>query len=372
MNEVIFMAITISTHNGSTLSIKHNLREKELISKENVRWANRHNGELRFDPKGSHEILYHEDLREVYHKLFDESVAKWNLKQIKEGHRERCIDDYLKYIRAKEGSSKKAKHPVYEIIYTVGSMDNPVDREISEKILREIVETFKDRNPNLYLLGAYLHQDERGADHVHLDYIPVAYNSSRGPEIQTGLKQALKEQGIEGTGYRDTAQMRWERRENETLEHICNRFGLEVKHPQRDQNLEHLTVEEYRTIKKLADKQKELEKLQQLPGGIIIVPKGRIKQLEDIEKAYAKIMADTEKSQRDTIAARAALEKYAVMFSELERKQQAIDLEINREANRKVKSYRDEMRQFMVARGLLPEFERYQNELQQSMEQVLG
>lgn len=365
------MSYTISTHNGSTLSIKHNLRSPDLIQKENDRWQKRH-GELRFDPAGKHEVLYHENLGDAYHELFDASVREWNIKQIKEGHRERCIEDYLKYLQAKEGTSKKARHPVYEMIYTVGSMDNPVDRQISEQILREMVSSFSERNPNLYMVGAYLHMDEKGAPHVHLDYIPVARDNRRGPKVQNALKQALKEQGIEGTGFRDTAQMRFERQENAALEAICHKYGLEIVHPQREQNLEHLTVEEYRTIKRLAEKQKEIQRLQQLPGGIAIVQKSRIQQLEDIEKAYAKIMADTEKSQRDTIAARAALEKYATLFMEVERKQRAIDLEINREANLKVKSYRDEMRQFMVARGLLPEFERYQNELQQSMEQVLG
>ena len=365
------MSYTISTHNGSSLSIKHNLRNPDLIQKENDRWQKRH-GELRFDSAGKHEVLYHENLGDAYHELFDASVREWNNKQIKEGHRERCIEDYLKYLQAKEGTSKKARHPVYEMIYTVGSMDNPVDRQISEQILREMVSGFSERNPNLYMVGAYLHMDEKGAPHVHLDYIPVARENIRGPKIQNGLKQALKEQGIEGTGYRDTAQMRFERQENAALEAICHKYGLEIVHPQREQNLEHLTVEEYRTIKKLAEKQKELQRLQQLPWGIAIVQKARIQQLEDIEKAYAKIMADTEKSQRDTIAARAALEKYAVMFSELERKQQAIDLEINREANRKVKSYRDEMQRFMIAKGLAHEFDSFQKEQQRMMEQILS
>ena len=58
-------------------------------------------GELRIDPDGHHEVWKHEPLSEVYEYLFGESVREYNEKQIKHGTPDRCIPNYLNYIKAK-------------------------------------------------------------------------------------------------------------------------------------------------------------------------------------------------------------------------------------------------------------------------------
>ena len=112
--------------------------------------------------------------------------------------------------------------------------------------------------PVFALIGAYLHGDEQGGVHVHLDYIPVAHGYRRGPDTQTGLSRALQEQGIEpGESYKETAQIAWERRENAELERICAEHGLVVDHPQqrKREKAQHIDTDLYRT-------QQELQKVE--------------------------------------------------------------------------------------------------------------
>lgn len=96
--------------------------------------------------------------------------------------------------------------------------------------MKEFVQGWKERNPNLELIGAYYHADEQGSPHVHLDYIPVAHGYTRGMETQTGLVRALGEIGYQKVG-KETAQIQWERSENAELERICRAHGISVEHP---------------------------------------------------------------------------------------------------------------------------------------------
>ena len=254
--------ITISTNNGSAISILHNIRAPEFIERENEKWAQKHPGELRIDLNKEHIIYKYVPVKEAYHQLFDEAVKEYNSLQTAKGHPERIINDYYSHIKSKEGTSKRSKHVMYEMIYTVGSMQNPVPEDEAKAILEEMINGFEKRNPQLFVTCCVGHFDEMGQGHVHLDYIPVAYGCSKGPRVQVSLKQSLKEMGIEGTGWSDTAQMRWIRRENDALETICNKYGYDVIHPLRGTKAEHLSVEEYRLTKMIEEKQELLNEMQ--------------------------------------------------------------------------------------------------------------
>ena len=53
-----------------------------------------------------------------------------------------------------------------------------------------------ERNPNLHLIGAYIHCDEPdGTVHLHCDYIPVA-ECSRGMSIQNSLDKEVSSDRI--------------------------------------------------------------------------------------------------------------------------------------------------------------------------------
>lgn len=223
------MGVTISTHNGSKVHREHNIRNQKVVSKEE-----------HIDLNGSYEVWHDEKIRDAYERLFGDSVRAYNEKQSRQ---ERKIDSYYKSV-----CNDAKKHPAYEMIIAVGNKENIISSELGKEIMREFVEGWSERNPNLEMIGAYYHADEQGVPHVHIDYIPVAHGYSRGMETQNGLVKALEEQGFVKQG-RETAQIRWEHRENAELTAICQSKGIEVVHPKAGEK--HLDVAGYKAKKEL-------------------------------------------------------------------------------------------------------------------------
>ena len=222
---------TISFHNeGDKARRAHNIRDAKVIEKE-----------PHINPSGEHETWLDEKPRNAYHRLFDDSLQEYNERQTRP---ERKIKNYFNHI-SKDGK----KHLLYEVVVSVGSLRNPVDRTTGKAILRDFFDGWTERNPNLELIGAYYHADEEGVPHVHLDYIPVAHGYTNGMETQTGLVRAFKEMGIEKTG-RLTAQIQWEKRECDELERICNTYGITVEHP-LEEGRHHIQTEDYKMRKEL-------------------------------------------------------------------------------------------------------------------------
>lgn len=217
---------TLSTHNGSAVRQAHNKREKKCVEKE---------PHIRED--GKHEIWHHESLKDAYERIFGDAVARYNAKQTRA---DRQIKDYLADVR-----SDDRRHDAYEMI--IGVYGENVSDQDGYDIMREFVDTWSDRNPNLEMIGAYYHADEQGKNpHVHIDYVPVAHGYQRGMDTQNGLVKAFGEMGLHKSG-RETAQIKWERRENAYLENLCLERGLKIEHPQSGQeNVKHMQTMEYK------------------------------------------------------------------------------------------------------------------------------
>lgn len=361
--------ITISTHNGSRVSLAHNNRNPEMVAAENRKWELTHPGELRIDPNGEYEIWKSESLEEAYEKLFGQALEEWNQKQEARGTPDRKINNYLSEIRAKEKQSKNAKKPVYEIIYAVGSKEHPVEASTAKKILREMTEEFEKRNPHLYVICKAFHNDETGVMHVHVSYIPFATDCKRGMKVQNSLSTALQQQGIISTAYSDTAQMAWERKENDTLEEICNRYGYEVSHPQRGTKQEHLSIEEYKLQKEIEEKQMELEKIQALPVGKAVINKSRLEQLEQIEQQYYADKTVIENSKRSMIAAQDAIHVYEKAVQNLDADKENISKKINDAANQKVQLLHADAMKYIAEQGLSVSFKIWQQTVREAQRQ---
>ena len=232
------MGVTIATHNGSQAHRDHNIRNEKVTKKES-----------HIDPDGEHEIWKDEKPREAYKKLFGEAVDRYNEKQTRE---DRKITNYYADV-----CKDAKKHPVYEMIIGVypGEGQN-INQDTQKNILREFCHSWQTRNPNLYMCGCYYHADEEGQPHVHIDYIPVARGYTRGMDTHNGLVKALEQQGFVKQG-RATAQILWEKRENECLETLCKARGLIVDRPARD-NQEHLHTSVYKAKKELEEAQGKL------------------------------------------------------------------------------------------------------------------
>lgn len=222
---------TISTHNGSQISRKHNIRDKSVVSKEK-----------HIDPNGWHETWLDISPKKAYKEVFEKAVIEYNNKQKRN---DRKITDYYQKI-----CKDKKKHSIYEMI--CGVYGDNITPELSHDILYDYAKNFQKRHPNLYVTGIYFHADEEGkAPHIHIDYFPVA-QMQRGMALQNSLVKALEQEGfMSGAKYKDTAQIKFEYSENSILESICNKYGLDIEHPQRDMNVEHLDTAVYKKTKEL-------------------------------------------------------------------------------------------------------------------------
>ena len=127
------------------------------------------------------------DLREFYEQTFGQAVKDYNEKQTRE---DRKIGSYYDKI-----SADSKKNLFYEIVIQIGDMhdtncaDNP-EKEIA--LLEEYAKEFEIRNPNLKVFNAVIHLDEE-TPHLHLDYVPVAKNLTRGMSVQNSQTKALEQ-----------------------------------------------------------------------------------------------------------------------------------------------------------------------------------
>ena len=187
-------------------------------------------------------ILIDKDIREAYREIFGEALEKYNSKQKRA---DRKIVDYLDHIQ----KSKNGEKPFYEDVVQWGSKDDfqtPQMRERAKEALVKYVEGFEERNPNLKLIGAYIHMDE-ASPHLHLDYVPVAYGYSRGLEIRNSLDKAMKQMGFqpENESRKNNATKLWKENERVVFGQVCRDLGLEVE-PERKSERKSLTVDEYK------------------------------------------------------------------------------------------------------------------------------
>lgn len=193
-----------------------------------------------------------EDLKQVYHKLFDDAVTRYNQKQKR---KDRWIDDYYEKIRT--GKQEKLFH---EAIFQVGNKDDMnaagEHGELAKKVLDEFMENFQERNPYLQVFSAHLHMDEE-TPHLHVDFIPFTTESKRGLDTRVSLKQALAKQGFTGGTKQDTEWNQWIEAEKKELSKIMERYGIEWK--QLGTHRKHLTVLNFEK----EQRQQEVERLEQ-------------------------------------------------------------------------------------------------------------
>ena len=170
-------------------------------------------------------IYRQEDLKAVYHKLFDNALQEYNSRQKR---KDRKIADYYEKIR-----QSRQEKLFYEMIVQIGNRDDMGVKDsemagLAKEILSEYMEEFQARNPNLYVFNAVLHMDE-ATPHLHMDYIPVAHGYKTGLSTRNSLAKGLQEMGIEpAKGKNDNETMHWQQREREYLTDLCRKRGLEI------------------------------------------------------------------------------------------------------------------------------------------------
>lgn len=267
---------TIAVHNGSSARRLHNIRDFCTVIKE-----------PHIQIKGDYEIWCDEKPREAYDRLFGKAVVDYNNKQQRS---DRKITDYYKQI-----CNDKKKHAVYECIVGVYSDKDsePLPLSLNKKILKDYVQDWKRRNPNLEMIGAYYHNDEQGKQpHVHIDYVPVAHGYKRGMNTQTAIDRALREQGFIKQG-KVTPQIKWADSEREALEELCKLYAaIDISHPQAGKGVKHLHTEAYKAQQDLFAIWEQLDEakreLESLPD-ISEESRRREEFLRDIKQAEIRL-----------------------------------------------------------------------------------
>ena len=146
----------------------------------------------------------HENIKAIYHELFDEALVCYNEKQTRSDRR---IDNYYEKI-----CSSKQEKPFHEIILQIGNKNDMGAKtrngQLAAKILDEYMQDFQWLNPALKVFSAHLHMDE-AAPHLHIDFIPYTTGSKRGLETRVSLKKALAEFGFKGGTRSETERNQW-------------------------------------------------------------------------------------------------------------------------------------------------------------------
>ncbi len=213
------------------------------------------------DPERSYlNVEYcNENVKDVYHELFDEALARYNEKQTRSDRR---IDDYYEKIR-----SGKQEKPFHEIILQIGDKDNmgakTENGQLAAKVLDKYMQDFQRRNPTLRVFSAYLHMDE-ASPHLHIDFVPYTTGSKRGLDTRVSLKQALAALGFKGGTRRETELNQWVAAEKEQLAAIMQEHGIEwEKKGTHEKHLSVLDFEKKERAKEVAELEAKKAELQE-------------------------------------------------------------------------------------------------------------
>lgn len=207
-------------------SVNHNSRK---FKAENVDGSRTH---LNID-------YYNENIKKVYHELFDKALERYNSKQTRA---DRIIENYYEKIR-----NSKQEKPFHELILQIGDKENmsaeSENGQLAREVLDEYYRGFQERNPQLKVFSAHLHMDE-ATPHLHIDFVPFTTGSKRGLDTRVSLKQALSAQGFKGGTRGDTEWNQWVSAEKSALAFVMERHGIEWEH--KGTHEKHLSVLDYK------------------------------------------------------------------------------------------------------------------------------
>lgn len=227
-----------------------------------------------------------ENIKDVYHELFDEALARYNEKQTRS---DRWIDDY--YNKILHGKQEK---PFHEIILQIGDKDNmgakTENGQLAAKVLDKYMQDFQKRNPTLRVFSAYLHMDE-ATPHLHIDFVPYTTGSKRGLETRVSLKQALAALGFKGGTRSETERNQWVAYEKEQLAAVMLEHGIEWE--KKGTHEKHLSVLDFEK----KERAKEVAELEQS------ISDGK-ERLSDIQIRQMKAEQETEQIRQEGEAIR--------------------------------------------------------------------
>lgn len=248
------MSFNVSFSSGRG-NINHN--EREFSTKNVNRSLSKNNIDLKS-----------QDLKDAYKEVFSESCEVNNERQKRED-RKLSPEDYLKKIENGQGKKNNPK-PFYEVVVQIGNMkdtsilNHPEQAEKAKEVLKEYFHEFEKNNPNIHVFNAKIHMDEK-TPHMHIDFIPVADGYKTGMPKRNSYSKALEQQGCTYEGQnsnRNNSRIVWQDREKDRLVELCRKNGIEAKWEKQEISEKHLSVDAYKKLAKINDRNVEQIKKQ--------------------------------------------------------------------------------------------------------------
>ena len=254
-----------------------------------------------------------ESIKDVYHELFDEALARYNEKQTRNDRR---IDDYYEKIR-----SGKQEKPFHEIILQIGDRDTmgaeTEEGRLAAKILDEYMQDFQRRNPTLRVFSAHLHMDE-ATPHLHIDFVPYITGSKRGLDTRVSLKQALTALGFKGGTRRETELNQWVSAEKQQLAAIMLEHGIEWEQKgTHEKHLSLLDFEKQERAKEVAALEAQKAELEEHNATMQEVNEKWLDQLENIEKEIFSAQENREEADKQAEQAKKKASQYEKKLMEI-------------------------------------------------------
>lgn len=222
-------SVSISFSTAAKGNFNHNRRTNSKVP-ENV------------DPTRTafNKILIDKDIRQVYKEVFGEALAEYNANQVAKKHPERQKKDYYSSI-----CHDKKTEPFREAVVQIGNKDKQIPRWESNEILQKFLKKFQENNPQLVVVGAYIHNDE-ATPHMHIDYVPVA-TYSKGLKTRVSNDKTLNQMGYKT--WND-----WKDSQMACLENLVREKGYDREY-MNNSNRHIADVEKFKRV------QKEVERL---------------------------------------------------------------------------------------------------------------
>ena len=267
------------------------------------------------DPQRSHwNVEYcNQDIREVYHELFDGALERYNAKQTR---KDRKIEDYYEKIR-----SGKQEKPFHEIILQIGNKDDmgakTAEGQMAAKILDEYMKGFQERNPTLRVFSAHLHMDE-ATPHLHIDFVPYITGSKRGLDTRVSLKQALSALGFKGGTRMETELNQWVTAEKQQLASIMLEHGIEWEQKgTHEKHLSLLDFEKQERAKEVAALETQKAELEEHNANMQEVNEKWLDQLENIEREISSAHENREEADKQADQAKKKVAQYEKKLKEI-------------------------------------------------------
>lgn len=180
--------------------------------------------------------LRHISIQNVYEQEFHNAVEEYNQTQKRN---DRKIKNYYSKIL----HDKKTK-PFHELVISIGNIENQLSNELYNDIYNQFLIEFEKHNPQLRVFGAYIHHDEKGASHAHIDYVPVA-NYTRGLKKRVSNDKAIQQMNYKSWEH-------WREKQEDILEKVCQKYSISRISMHNEER--HRTVEGYKKEQRLIEK----------------------------------------------------------------------------------------------------------------------